>query len=660
MPTPTLAVIGLKDVDYQLIQTTIDLASGFEIQAWRCTRELKSADAAIIGGRHAQAITDGLQPPRPIIVELTSEPQIENKDGKRVLSRPLTYGSVIQLLKQLQTQLSEQPQLLTNKNHPSQPATPVATEKKLQSTSDPETIPENSDISQAEATRTEKARPDTQTVTLADRHSTVLTGPKLELTKKTSPQPLTLVDTEGRSGESTHSKSSPVDTDAPHKHDAIKEIARLEAMDLALVNILATRSSHPNPKPGSTARPLPKIVAATKKKVRKTTLPSQPSGKAKVPRGAGVTPPKTAVEIANSAPVHNPSVEVADQVNPEKSKPTVKKTGDSDTVDSIDLDIEFDIATLEDLTRDQPMQSDHVFELETVPLPDVSQTDTRFEPEPADTVSRYSSLPESTTPSLRKPAPNPSTLLTSTGIWLADFLGAAGKKLKPLQSAPLPKPKTPTEILDEIVRPARRFYPAVRFLGLLRSALSEGENKAFRHRGFATIYIYPQSQWFSFAGDLDQCIQLFRVTAMDFEIIDLDSNTKEIPEDASTTRPLWVLSYYAALYGSKGRIMQHTNPRAGISLRAPPDFTKIPNSPAYSQITEYLTEHNASLSEIGEATGISLCTIIDFTNACREIQLVEEVQASSPEPVDEPAPTHSPAANPGLMQRIRSSLQRKN
>ncbi len=216
---------------------------------------------------------------------------------------------------------------------------------------------------------------------------------------------------------------------------------------------------------------------------------------------------------------------------------------------------------------------------------------------------------------------------------------------------------SPALDLDAIIRPARRFYPQMRFLGLLRQLIADGEICQVSHPYYPTVDIHPQEQWFSFAGDLELAHGLFRAPAHELSTHYPGHARQPRPANDPHARPLWALVYTATLYGSEGRLLDGADAHARLRLRKLPDSRVIPWSSEYQRIATYISDYAANLSQITTVTQISIKTVIDFTNACREIGLIEVVDERQPaDAAARIAPDDKPRR--GWMSRIRSTLNR--
>ena len=235
-------------------------------------------------------------------------------------------------------------------------------------------------------------------------------------------------------------------------------------------------------------------------------------------------------------------------------------------------------------------------------------------------------------------------------------------------TAPTPsRPKTdvpPDNValaLDEIIRPAKRFYPQMRLLGVLRRLVARNENCLVTHPRFPDIEIHPQSEWFYSPDLVEHTVELFHRPGSEFKVSPI-SHKSSPGESDELNRPLWVLTWLAALYGSEGRLLENINAHKPFKLRELPDTHMIPWPEEYRRIATYLYDYEANLSQVATVTQIPITTVIDFTNACREIGILEEAGDHTPpnEPVElEESTRQQPKPRQrGLMDKLRTRLRR--
>jgi hypothetical protein len=206
--------------------------------------------------------------------------------------------------------------------------------------------------------------------------------------------------------------------------------------------------------------------------------------------------------------------------------------------------------------------------------------------------------------------------------------------------------------LDNVVRPARRFYPASRLLGTIRSIIANGTSAEISHPDFPPLSIFPVSEWFQFAMPLEECPELFRISSTEFTYREISSQRKPRATQEWSPQPLWALSYSAAYYGSEGRLLQHCAPYDLLQLISMPDFGSIPHTPEHKRLAEYLLTHQSDIETIARDTGITLSTVIDFTNACHETRLLARVNL----PGNDEAPTKT--TNPARPEKSQRKTNR--
>ncbi len=186
-----------------------------------------------------------------------------------------------------------------------------------------------------------------------------------------------------------------------------------------------------------------------------------------------------------------------------------------------------------------------------------------------------------------------------------------------------------SEVLDNFLRPGRRFYPATRLLGLLRAIVSSGNSTEINHPSLKPLNVFPIGEWFQYSGELNNSIELFQTPFYELTINPLNNLKKPKETQEWTPQPLWTLSYAAAYFGSEGRLLQSCSPTDWLQLTATPDFSMIPHTNEHKELAAYLIRYKTDIQTIARETQISLSTIIDFTNACQEIRLLKRMNPGS-------------------------------
>ncbi len=101
-----ISLVGLSRFESVFVQTTVDLASGIDLASWRLVNDPKSADVLLVdadrrvqGARPEQRDRKG----RPIIVSFSGEARAPG----RGLTRPVSYGDLVAVLKEIESELGE-------------------------------------------------------------------------------------------------------------------------------------------------------------------------------------------------------------------------------------------------------------------------------------------------------------------------------------------------------------------------------------------------------------------------------------------------------------------------------------------------------------------------------------------------------------------------
>ena len=231
-----------------------------------------------------------------------------------------------------------------------------------------------------------------------------------------------------------------------------------------------------------------------------------------------------------------------------------------------------------------------------------------------------------------------------------------------------PLTNTETDLLS-LNRPAKRFYAATRFLGLLKDIIETGLATEITHHQFPAVRIYPDQQTYATPQDNKLSAQVFKTLVVEFSSHELSKqNEREIPVNWQV-KPLWKLLFLAALHGSEGRLMENARIADKLQLISEPDYNIVPRAPEYEAIVNAMpADEPVCLKTIADESGVTVETVIDFCNACEEVQFIKRISSAEPSasttakpshpglyrsPVDEPEESDD-MQDPGLATRIKS------
>ena len=101
-----ISLVGLSRFESVFVQTTVDLASGIDLASWRLVNDPESADVLLVdadkqlGGKPSRR---GESEHRPIVVSFSGEARAPG----RGLTRPVSYGDLVAVLKEIEDELGE-------------------------------------------------------------------------------------------------------------------------------------------------------------------------------------------------------------------------------------------------------------------------------------------------------------------------------------------------------------------------------------------------------------------------------------------------------------------------------------------------------------------------------------------------------------------------
>jgi hypothetical protein len=231
---------------------------------------------------------------------------------------------------------------------------------------------------------------------------------------------------------------------------------------------------------------------------------------------------------------------------------------------------------------------------------------------PADKILASTQPPHSNfIPSGHKENPSP--------LHSVEHLGATPRKLGAANERDL-------LLLD---RPARRFYEATRYLGIIKNIIERNQSTEITHYLFPTVRIYPDQKTYTTPLDDALSAKMFRTLAVEFSTQKLTKmSEREAPVDWQI-EPLWKLLFHAALYGSEGRLMENVYLSDKLQLISEPDYDIVPGKSEYDAIAYTMADESVDLKTIADESGVIIETVIDFCNACEEAQLIQRTSSGS-------------------------------
>jgi hypothetical protein len=185
-------------------------------------------------------------------------------------------------------------------------------------------------------------------------------------------------------------------------------------------------------------------------------------------------------------------------------------------------------------------------------------------------------------------------------------------------------------IYDKMNRLTRQFFKQKqflkekRYLGLIRKLALLGRPTEITHYIYPPVRIYPKQKIFAQQSYRGLSPELFSARASGFSVRELIKPEEQVAPDSWNSRPLWLLLYLAALYGSEGRLKENSDPHDRLRLISKPDFEMVPNDLVYRNIADFMiTGESQDINTIANGSGVHIKTVIDFCNACEEIAIID-------------------------------------
>jgi hypothetical protein len=180
------------------------------------------------------------------------------------------------------------------------------------------------------------------------------------------------------------------------------------------------------------------------------------------------------------------------------------------------------------------------------------------------------------------------------------------------------------EVNNKSKVPRRRFLEHRRLLGLLRKIKESGKSSLITHYKYPAIRVYPALERFAYKLPGDLSPDIFTAQASGFSIGELTHLDDQTQSNSWIPMPLWLLFYLATLYGSEGGLKDNQSPHDKLNLTSKPDFDLVPNDLEYLILADYmLNREPQDLNTIAVGSDIDIRTVIDFCNACEEIDILD-------------------------------------
>jgi len=197
----------------------------------------------------------------------------------------------------------------------------------------------------------------------------------------------------------------------------------------------------------------------------------------------------------------------------------------------------------------------------------------------------------------------------------------AERKADPADALHSPATRT-NESLGDKARQARRFVEDTRLIGLVKRIIDIGRPVEISHADYPTVLVFPGNHAYSTDAESLAIPKMFRISALEFQVRPISESAADAALTADQCRPLGWLVYSAALFGSEGRLLLHTDPDDRLKLTDWPDFDALPHLSEHRGIAKYMLVHTASLRNIAAATAVRVDKLIDFCNACEAAGLL--------------------------------------
>ncbi len=165
--------------------------------------------------------------------------------------------------------------------------------------------------------------------------------------------------------------------------------------------------------------------------------------------------------------------------------------------------------------------------------------------------------------------------------------------------------------------------PQNRLFRLINKIVEQKKSIEITHPDFPTIDICAEKDWFIFSEDLNKHTAMFCVDVGEFSFENRGDEIRKQAFGGTFPKSLWELVYTATMFGTEGKLLSPLQATDRLSLTKKPEFDYVSHTKEHIVLADYMATSSDTVHDIAVNTDVDLKDVIDFSNMCQSIHLVE-------------------------------------
>jgi len=165
--------------------------------------------------------------------------------------------------------------------------------------------------------------------------------------------------------------------------------------------------------------------------------------------------------------------------------------------------------------------------------------------------------------------------------------------------------------------------PQNRLFRLINKIVEQKKSIEITHPDFPTIDICAEKDWFIFSEDLKKHTEMFCVDVGEFSFENRGDDIRKQAFSGSFPKSLWELVYTATMFGTEGKLLNPLQATDRLSLTKKPEFDYVTHTKEHIILADYMATYSDTAHDIAVNTNVDLRGVIDFSNMCQSINLIE-------------------------------------
>ena len=165
--------------------------------------------------------------------------------------------------------------------------------------------------------------------------------------------------------------------------------------------------------------------------------------------------------------------------------------------------------------------------------------------------------------------------------------------------------------------------PQNKLFRLINRIIEQKKSVEITHPDFPGIAICSEKDWFIFPEDLNKHTDMFCIDAGEFIFENKGDEIRKQAFGRSFPKSLWELVYTATMFGTEGKLISPLQASDKLNLIKMPEFEYVIHTDEHIALARYMTTYSDTVHNIASNTSTELKNVIDFSNICQAINLVE-------------------------------------